>query len=275
MRNVNGRDMNNSSEKSPSASGGARAEYLPEPAYFSDEPGFPKLRAARVTAECTAQWATRYEASPVGHPALLRQGSVPRDPTKREALVGELFAWQENWLSGAGLPDELVGLRLRRGRQTVIDQSDGVPAILFLSLREFAKLQDCLEKAGLPRNLYYPASELRTAVVPVEHLGGVVMARRGYSPLQWVRRMASAGEVPRVPSEQERLKLYWEAISRFAPAAIRRYQELREPGREPDREELDAVYSLIKDVGRNIKILSARIPPPSPDDEPSGRGACR
>ncbi len=143
------------------------------------------------------------------------------------------------------------------GNRLLLDQQDGVPARLLLLPREFRTLQDCLAHAGLPKDLYYPVSELRSVFEPTERFGAVMMGMGGYSPLQWARREAI---VPQIPSDEERLKAFWDALSRFAPAVLRRYHELRELGAVPDREELEQVRSLLREVARMVINVSQRIP---------------
>jgi hypothetical protein len=53
----------------------------------------------------------------------------------------------------------MVGLLLDRGGQLLLDQHDGVndATRLFLSPEEFAQLQQCWTRRGLPADLYEPS----------------------------------------------------------------------------------------------------------------------
>lgn len=239
--------------------GRGRAQYLPEPVYFDETSGFPGMRAARVTAECSARFASDYEAWPVGYPAMARRGVLPRRRSVRAGVIDGLFDWVERWLEETGQPIPLVGLRLRRSNQVVLDQHDGVPATLFLTPHEFARLQDCLRQAGLPRDLYYPASEQRTVIEPTEYRGGVVLWEKRLSPLQFAHREAAGATPPKLPSEEERLAQLFRACQEFLRPLLLRRAELEEPGRPRDEEQLAEVDALRAHVDEVLNSVGQRI----------------
>jgi hypothetical protein len=72
-----------------------RADYLPEPVRLIDVDHATGERRRLVTAQCVARWASRYRASPLSHPEVVRQGPVPDDPVLRGQLIAELFAWAD------------------------------------------------------------------------------------------------------------------------------------------------------------------------------------
>jgi hypothetical protein len=247
------------------------ATYRPEPVYFyaspfgpravfsKPHPDFPREHAARVTARTVARWATRYQAWPVADPAQRRESRLPRAAAARSALIDAAFAEIEQVLAGHAWPWEWVGLWLYRGERILLDQHDGVPAKLFLTAAQFARLQEALDQAGLPRDLYYPAWEVRIVVEPYRvpfSNGSIVVGERAYSPRQWAQREANPVEVVPVPSEAERRLAVVRACSDLLGALDQGRTEFREPRRENEAEEVAAIDSLAERVGKTAELIT-------------------
>ncbi len=245
-------------------------EYLPEPAYFREFQGFSSVDAARITARCVAQWADRYEAWPVGIPSVIREGALPRTAAARAMVVREALDWVEAWLRRAERPVTLAGLVLRWSGRIVLDQHDGVPARLLLTPAQFAAMQNCLESEGLPRDLYYPASEARVLEEPVEYMGGVILGHRRYSPLQWARRDASNLPPLRLPSEEQQALRFFESCQRFLEALELRCAQLQRSDKQDDRQELQEVDALVENVGDLLQKVARRIAHTDRPAPPSG-----
>lgn len=217
--------------------GSRRREYLPERAYaeLQDRPD-----AWRVVARCVARFATRYEAGPVGNPSVQEAGPMPRAADGREALVDDL------WTQICERQRSQFFLLLYAGGDQILDQHDGgLAAVLRLSSAEFHHAQDCWQRQGVPRDFYYLRSEARVVPEPTRIYGGVVMTTRPYTPLEWVRREAEEDvEQLTLPTEKERETAFVDDCTRFNEAINRRRLELREPGKELDRELLEALDAL-------------------------------
>jgi hypothetical protein len=116
-----------------------------------------------------------------------------------------------------------------------------------LRRREFAQLQECLERDGLPRDLHFPMQERRYVLEPtrdVGHGGTVTRSWVLYTPRQWAHRDAAAIAGLKVPSEVARRRRFHAAVSRFAEAAWRRHWELREAGKDPRAAEYRELEAL-------------------------------
>jgi len=217
--------------------GSRRREYLPERVYaeLQDRPD-----AWRVVARCVARFATRYEAGPVGNPSAVQAGPMPRAADGREALVDDL--WTQIWERQRSQ----FFLLLYAGGDQILDQHDGgLAAVLRLSSAEFHHAQDCWQRQGVPRDFYYLRSEACVVTEPTRIHGGVVMRTRPYTPLEWVRRQAEEDvEQLTLPTEKERETAFVDDCTRFNEAINRRRLELQEPGKEPDRELIEALDAL-------------------------------
>jgi len=210
--------------------GSRRREYLPERAYaeLQDRPD-----AWRVVARCVARFATRYEAGPVGNPSVQEAGPMPRAADGREALVDDL------WTQICERQRSQFFLLLYAGGDQILDQHDGgLAAVLRLSSAEFHHAQDCWQRQGVPRDFYYLRSEARgdrTDSYP----------RRGGhedAALHPARVGASAGGggcKAADATDGEGKGNCVDDCTRFNEAINRRRLELREPGKEPDRELLE------------------------------------
>lgn len=237
--------MGSLTEGAPTWSPGPdRDWYLPEESYFVDTPGFPLEVAARVTAQSVARWADRYQAYSLVRPSERREGVVPDDPMAREALVETVFDWLETQPESERIPV----FNLYAGSAPLLDQSDGVPGIMAISQGQFAELQQAWERHGLPRDLYYQASEQRIVVEPAELLGGVVRLPQRYSPLRWARRSQGEVDIPSAPGEEERKKRFVEACGQFQQALLLRLYELGEPEPYGDADERDKLHRLMKEL---------------------------
>src|ERR1051326_6807231 len=139
--------------------------YLPEPVYFSrdrDPSGALLRQASQVTARCLARWSDWFRASPSYYQDPSREGALPETPDAREQFIGELFAW----FAESNPEGFTAGMILRAGQRWALGAHDGFPGDLHLRADEFVELQDRLEAANLPRDLYYPILEQRDVVEP-------------------------------------------------------------------------------------------------------------
>jgi hypothetical protein len=172
--------------------GRGRSHYLPESLYFHD-PTFDILNAAKATAQCIARKATKYESWPVGETSLIQRGSLPVDQEEIDALIQDIFrrliSYTSPWVTQ-------IGLRLYKRSVEILDQHDGLPALLTLSASEFNGLQEFWRRADLPYDLYYPARDQRKGYEKIELGGEAVWVERIYSPLQWAHRNVSIVEAP-------------------------------------------------------------------------------
>jgi hypothetical protein len=100
--------------------------------------------------------------------------------------------------------------------------------------------------------LYYPASEQRKIMEPVETHGTVVRLRQRYSPLQWAQRDSERIESLRVPSAEEQREAFVEACSRFMQALIVRLLTIGETETARRSDQYRALLSLHRDVGRAL-----------------------
>lgn len=253
-----------------SAPGGGRSRYLLEEDYFFDVKQ-PSVRrdmaffgqAVRITARCVARWADRYLARPCSHRDLVRQGEMPANMVEREALIDDLFDWL------TALPGPLSGdvLNLYQGDTVLLEQGDGMASgTLTITDTQFTELQGCWGAHDLPRDLYYPASDERTAVDPVEKFGGIVRVQQRYSPRRWERRIQTALDAVPVPSEAERVASFLTALSTFQQALWLRRAQLVEPGRTHDpslTEERKGITDLDQAVLRVALRIKAREARPS------------
>lgn len=226
--------------------GEGREHYLPEEFYFNDTPGFPLHTVARVTARLAARWADRYSAYLLARPAEHREGSLPEQDEARRDTVNELIDWLEERTDTL----QKAALNLYQGSLPVLLQVDGIPGVLTLKPKEFAKLQAAWVREGLPRDLYYAAREQRTAIDPVKTHGGVVQVSQRYSPLRWARRQGASIEAPTIPSEEQRIAEFSEACWRFMEAVRLRLLQLSEAGRDLDRTEFDRLAALHEEVAQ-------------------------
>lgn len=220
--------------------GPRRQHYLPESYYFA-APGFQLWHAARVTATAVAEFASHYTAQPRLGQATVRRGALPWPKAARRALIEGLFDWLEQECGGKAT---LAGLQLFRGGDPDVgplhlDQHDGVPGILALTPQEFTRLRGAWAAAGLPGDLYYPAAQQRVGVEVVASHGGDVLRTRRYSPLSWAHRQTTGVASARdVPSESERRARFADACQHFLDAVRLRMEELSEPGKSADQEQM-------------------------------------
>lgn len=173
-------------------------------------------RLARLTTVCISQWATRYEAWPVGFDTLGREGSLPENQDARERLIHDLFDWRLHVPLPQGYPP-LLGLRLFHGDELILDQHDGFPLELRLKLLpgEFVVLADWLDHQRFPPDLYFPEHRLRQVVEPMDIHGNVILTTVMYSPRAWRQR----DHAPRleVPTEAARGRDFLDACSAILP----------------------------------------------------------
>lgn len=224
--------------------------YLPEPAYFYDDPSFSSVEAARIVASLVARWADEFEAWPIGIKVPARQGMIQESQADRAMFIDDLFSWATDLLIGSSTLPQSIGLILYRSGVKLLDQHDGVPPnSLFLLPDQFIEVQDALERAGFPRETFFPEKNLRRVIEPVERFGGIVLGEQAYSPIAWQRRDANNIAALQIPSEAERRRRLFEEGSRIANALARRVAELREPGNETNPEELAAIQDLRQRIG--------------------------
>lgn len=238
--------------------GDERVEYLPEYAYTDATPGFPHQQAARVTARTVAQWATHFEAWPVGDLDWARAGILPGQRDARVAFIDRQFDWIEAWQLERYGPVGLrsMGIRLFHDQYELLDQHDGVPLNrLWLTAREHQLLQAELASAGIPIDFYFPAETLHCFVEPVQQFGGVVLMEQCYSPVQWRHRQAAVAQPLSLPSEEERRTTLMLACADFARALSLRQLEFMEPGKSPDEEEVAIVRAVNVQLHALIKKL--------------------
>jgi len=205
---------------------GGRHYYLPEVYYFFDSKEVPLDVAMRLTSECVVPWCDHFEVPPLTvRPSLEvaerrlpgREGDLPPTVPERVRFLHDLFAWLVDTRGPLSLDVDLFA-----GNVPVLFH-DGTLFVLSLTPAQFAELQDWWEAHGLPRDLFYPASEQRQVVEPSDFFGGVIRMVQLYTPRRWANRTAqSVAEMP-VPSEAEREEVFLNACRRFRKAiALRR-----------------------------------------------------
>lgn len=227
--------------------------YLPELAYVEAPNGFPLKHAARVTARGGARWATR-------------EGELVGDDGDRQRQIDDIYDWFDADMPDAEMFAYGMALRLTDGESKILDQSEGFPGYLVLTEQQFRILQRDWSAAGLPPDLYYPATEQRITIEPVELEGGVVLRREFYSPRKW-ETAVNAGLTRRpVPSKIERDALFAAECQLFEDALERRWYELQEPDKERDREQM-RLMSHLRDRLRRLRDYLSNPPEPEANDD--------
>lgn len=223
-----------------------RERYLPERIYFGPASTLAPDLLFAVTARSIAAWADRYLAySLLKKGKEMREGRLPEDGPTRDALLDELFRWLGEQ---TGNEWHLACITLFDGEELLLNQLDGPPGTLALSEDEFELIQATWERAGLPRDLYYRSGEQRTAAAPSERYGGLVLSDRSYTPREWALRDPAALEWLRAPGEEHRVEAFVEACETFHFAALRRFHELQEHGRERDEGEIRELLRMSREA---------------------------
>jgi hypothetical protein len=220
--------------------------YLPEPYHFRAAAGVDSDTAAEVTATCLARWSDWYRATPTFRRNPIWEGSLPDTDEAREAFVQDLFERFAQHDPKERRPE----MSLRLGERWVLDAHDGFPGPLQLTHDQFVTLQDRLEQAGLPRDLYYSVLKQHEIIEPIQSHLGVVQGLRLYSPREWATRDAQAIAALDVPTEDERRQRFADALTNFRNAVLLRLQELYEPGAPDGIEETEALEELIGSLAR-------------------------
>lgn len=237
--------------------------YLPEDFYFvlPHQPTMTReqvqareamlRRAVYAMARHVVRWADSYRAYLMFRQDLPEQekkraGALPQKLSAREAVIDELFAWLDRneariWL---------VEFELTERDHIRYQQHDEVPGMLILKENQFAELQAAWERAGLPRDLYYPERLARHVVEPVRVHGGIVRAPRLYSPLRWALRNPDA--LLQVPDEEERIGRFARASREYIEAILLRIAELREPGRDVDPQQIEGLAQVLRAINRVV-----------------------
>src|SRR6266566_7710278 len=131
--------------------------YLADPYWFTPGGAVDADAAAEITAVCLARWSDWYRATPSFRRAPMWEGPIPDTEQAREAFVHELFERFAQHDPEERRPE----MSLRQADRWVLDAHDGFPGPLQLTAEQFTILQDRLEQAGLPRDLYYPVLQQR------------------------------------------------------------------------------------------------------------------
>ncbi len=234
--------------------------YLPEYFYLFGDRRIARLAgtAARVSAAQIARWSDRYRGRIFGRQPAEVEGSLSGPPDARAEQILEMLGRLEAGTK-SGTPYE-YGLELSSEGACLLDQYDGFPGILALTPAQFAELQRVWIFHGLPSDLYYPASEQRTVIEPVEAHGGLVRAHRRYTPQYWARRGTTTDTSARFPSEEERQEAFSKACRQFLRAIRLRMAELLEPGREIDHGQVSRLRRLAAEVERTETFLASAPP---------------
>lgn len=229
-------------------------EYYWEPVYWRERAEtFPVDFANLITARCLSRWASRYRATVYegsDDPSMYRQGNLPADPEERDSIISELFDWADAMLRDPARPRGFMGyaLTLFRGDDLQLIMEDNLPFRIFLSPDEFKVLQLCWEEHGLPRDLCYPRTAVRSVVEATPGFSGEpVLQRRFYSPLEWSQRDTQLPSIP-ISSEEERARAFYDACMSFERVVLDRSLQLSEPGRTADRETLEELDTLLAHV---------------------------
>jgi hypothetical protein len=239
--------------------GPGRQHYVPESAYFSggaDHVDFD--HAVRVTARFLARWADRYRAeSLVDRNAGIREGRLSGRPPERTRRIDEVLDWlaslhQDEPLTGRDLLT-MAALTLWRGAHLLLSQGDGAPGPAALSQSEYAELQSEWRKAGLPDDLYVPATTIKVIAEQTPYLGTTVIEQRAYTPRAFTQRQREKGYFAEVPSEETRETQFAAECERFHLAILRRVRELSEPGKPRDVAAFDRLGLLSASVLDLIK----------------------
>jgi hypothetical protein len=130
----------------------------------------------------------------------------------------------------------------------LLDQHDGIPADLILTEQEYQRLQECLERRGLAKDLYFPASALREVKEPRERFGDVAVETVQYSPRQWTDRLTRDNVQLVPPSQEQRNLKFIQACSAFTRAIVAREAELREATDTRTTEDLRQLSLLLLHV---------------------------
>jgi hypothetical protein len=219
--------------------------YLPDPYWFTAGGAVDADAAAEITALCLARWSDWYRATPSFRCAPMWEGPLPDTEQAREAFVHELFERFAQHDPKERRPE----MSLRQADRWVLDAHDGFPGPLQVTAEQFTILQDRLEQAGLPRDLYYPVLQQRELVEPTRSpFGAVVRGLMFYSPRQWAARDAQAIAALDVPTEEQRLQRFVEALTHFRQQVLLRLVELREAGAPDNFDETEALGDLIKSL---------------------------
>jgi hypothetical protein len=219
--------------------------YLPDPYWFTLGGAVDADAAAEITAVCLARWSDWYRATPSFRRAPMWEGPLPDTEQAREAFVHELFERFAQHDPKERRPE----MSLRQADRWVLDAHDGFPGPLHLRDEQFTILQDRLEQAGLPRDLYYPVLQQREVVEPTRSpFGAVVRGLMFYSPRQWAARDAEAIAALEVPTDEQRRQRFAEALTSFRQQVLLWLVELREPGGPDKFDETEALGDLIRSL---------------------------
>jgi hypothetical protein len=236
----------------PGDRSGPRAVYYLEGAHYPEADDARRARIVRTVVRCLGRDASRYRAWFVGQGQPRRGEALPEAADGREALLDDVLAWfgtarAHAWDRGA--------LLLYDGPAVLLDASEGLPGIPVLTSGQFAALQACLVRAGLPADLYYPETQTHWAIEPVRRWGGVVLARVPYSPAARARRDATSLGEMRPPSEADRARAFSAACARFARVTDGRLRAVRAAGVAEDSEE-------VRDLKAILRLAGQFAPPP-------------
>ncbi len=236
--------------------------YLPELYYVLDTRTVSIAIAQRTTARCVVQWAdnylailpNQYDGFTLAREGGRRQGPLPAELPARDALLDELFSWADE---GSPSANPNLMLFLKSGDAYVM-HGEGLLPSLILTPGQFALLQDCWENHGLPRDLYYPASEQLEFVEPVKKYGGIIRMRQVYTPRRAAQRTPEVVARIRIPNDTQRERAMLRACDTLLKATYRRYLELHEPGREVDAAEDERLAKLQAAVLMYLALIQER-----------------
>src|SRR5207253_10436733 len=103
---------------------------------------------------------------------------------QKEVALNQLLDWLE-------APEKTLwfaALTLYQGQHRIMVRTVELPGVITCTPDEFHDMRQCWVEKGFPANLFYPASDARHEVDPVEFQGGVVLVARDYSTVQWLAR---------------------------------------------------------------------------------------
>ncbi|MFN0074424.1 MAG: hypothetical protein ACKVVP_23325 [Chloroflexota bacterium] len=228
--------------------GGGREYFLPDEELVWELPTELVWEIEHVIVRVLARWGDRYVARNIMDPKYTLSGNLQGSQTDREAEIEsawrQVVAWAQAFY--------MVSIDVAHKDDWLTDQHDGLPGHLILSRDQFNIVREALQVAGLPAEVYYPASDQRIGTEYQTQPGGVVLVERRYTPRQWARRGDSLSLAP--PSDAERREAFLVETTQYLRALGRRLMELKEPGRVADTEHIERLERLVSETYRTYRM---------------------
>jgi hypothetical protein len=236
-----------------------REEYDLEGSYLQNPESFHGT--LRAVFRCAARWATSYECKGSGR-GFPPHGLLPLDRAARRDLVDQVFdAFEYAQIPPYGNQS----LALLRGEEAIYVYHEGIGR-LRLAPHEFALIQDCFGRSGLPRDLFFPRHAYRKVWYIEQKEGETSINLAKYTP-RWWKQLIAEGGAQIAPSEAEwhhaLHRLSVEAASVIAARLARARMREQGPSKKTARREslLAQVSQLGNYYGRRLGLSEeAEIP---------------